>query len=395
MSADQPLAGRTLLVLAASVQQVPLIRRLRAMGARIVTLDNRPENPGHALAHVSRDADVRDISAVIAAAREEGVEGVVAAASDVALETAAELGAELGFVAPPRAATAALLSKTAFRAAQDAAGLPAPRWAPAGEPTPGPGPWIVKPWRGSGSRGVRIVEVEAELPAALAEAAAQSLDGQAMVEQMLAGSQHTAEGWIQGGQIAAMLVTDRLTAAPPHVATLGHRLPGSLGSDAQGVIRTDLERLFARLGYRDGPFDADVVFTDKGPVLIEVATRAGGNGLMCLVEAATGTDTMSLMGLHAVGLLPRLAPWKPVFAAVFILSDPVGGTLTYDKAAIPGLMSEPWVADLTLDLPSGAVVPPFTDGRSRFGQVVLTADSHAELDARLAEVRARLSLAVT
>jgi biotin carboxylase len=394
MSAEAPLAGRRLMVLAASVQQAPLIRRLIALGAEVVTLDNRPDNPGHALAHAAVHCDVRDIEGVARAFRAERCEGVVAAASDVAVETAAALGARLGIPAPPPAAAAALLGKTDFRATQARLGLPAPAFARAGEAPPGTGPWIVKPLRGSGSRGVRIVTEQAALPGALAAAAAQSLDGQAMLEALLPGSQHTAEGWMQGGRVAAMLVTERLTAPAPHVATLGHRVPAALPAGAEAALRAQIEALFAELGYREGPFDADAVLAPEGPVLLEISPRTGGNGLMRLVEAATGADVMGLLGLAALGRLPPLAPWAPRPAAAQILADPRGGRLRYDPAALPGLAAEPWLADLTLDLPPGGVVPAFTEGRARFGQAVWTAGDRAGLEARLAEITARLGLAV-
>lgn len=394
MSDEAPLAGRCLMVLAASVQQVPLIRRLSAMGARIVTLDNRPENPGHALAHTAINLDIRDVEGVVRSFAGHGCEGIVAAASDVAMETAVAVGARLGVIAPPAAAAQALLSKTAFRATQAKLGMAAPSWSAGGGPIPRPGPWVVKPVRGSGSRGVRIVEREAELAAALAEAAAQSLDRQAMLEQLLPGSQHTAEGWMQQGRVAAMLVTERLTAPVPYVATLGHRVPTALPAGAAAAIGSALEGLFGPLGYTDGPFDADVVLTPDGPVLIEVSTRAGGNGLMHLVEAATGADTMGLIGLHALGMLPKLTPWALRPAAVQILSNPTGGILRYDLAAQATLATEGWIRDLTLDLPPGSMVPAFTDGRSRYGQVVWTAPSLAALEQRLGEIKARLGLMV-
>ena len=394
MSGEHALRGRTLLVLAASVQQVPLIRRCLSMGARIVTLDNRPENPGHALAHRSVNADVRDIAAVIAAIRTEAAEAVVAAASDVALETAAEVTARLGLVGPPLAVRDALLSKIGFRGLQDALGLPAPAWARAGESLPGDGAWIVKPSRGSGSRGIRVVGVSADLPSALHAAAVESRDGEAMFETWLPGSQHTAEGWMQEGQVAAMMLTERLTARWPHVATLGHRAPAGISPAAHAAIKAQIETVFRHLGYMDGPFDADVVLSATGPVLVEISPRAGGNGLMHMVGAATDFDHMGMIALHALGLLPRIAPWQVAPVGVQILSDPEGGILRYDSAAVPSLRAEPWIVDLTLDLPTGARVPPFTDGRSRYGQVVFTADSGPGLEVRLHQVRSRLGLTV-
>ncbi|MET3889541.1 biotin carboxylase [Bosea sp. OAE506] len=393
MRSDTRLRNTTIVVLAASVQQIPLILRLQSMGARVVTIDNRPDNPGHRLAAATHDIDLRDIDRVLAAVRQEGAHGIIAAASDVAVETAAHVGHALGLSAPSPSAVAALLSKAAFRAFQHSAGLPAPQWALKDDEPP-VGPWIVKPVLGSGSRGVRLIDDAALLPDALANAAAASLDGRAIVEQAISGSQHTAEGWMQAGRVAAGLVTDRLTADAPLVATLGHRTPGSLSAAQEAEVLAAVERVFQLLGYADGPFDADIVVNDQGPFVIEASTRAGGNGLMQLVKASTGVDTMELIALHAVGLLPQLSAWRAMPAGVQILASPLGGTLDYDPHAVERLRNEQWVEDLTLDEAPGASVQPFTDGRCRFGQVVISCRDGASVANRLAEVFNRLDLQV-
>ena len=393
MSAESSIKGRVLLVLAASVQQVPVIRRCIELGARVITLDNRPDNPGHALAHRSYNVDIRDLQAVFDIAVKEKIDGVIAAASDVAVETAAEIGARLGVIAPPVFATRALLSKLAFRETQQAMGLPTPQWSSDGS-SPATGPWIVKPARASGSRGIRIVRDKAELSRVQGIAQAASLDGAAIVEAVLDGSQHTVEGWMQDGKIAAVMITDRLTAEAPLVATVGHRTPTHVSPAAQAEICRDLSRLFQHLGYSTGPFDADVVMTRDGPVLLEASTRTGGNGLMQLVSAATGADVTQLLILHALNLLPALGAWNVGCAGVHVLGDPSGGRLVYKQDAMPALRAEPWLVELSLDLPSGSQVPAFTEGRDRYGHVVVTAKSPAELDGRLAEVLARLELAV-
>jgi len=61
-----------------------------------------------------------------------------------------------------------------------------------------------------------------------------------------------------------------------------------------------------------------------------------------------------------------------------------------DEAA--RLAHEPWVRSLTFDLPPGALVEPFTDGRRRVGQALLVADTRKDLDQRVAELRQTLAV---
>src|SRR5215210_3146334 len=115
MPYDGPAARRTLLVLAATANQLPVIRRARGMGVRVVTADNNPANPGHSEADASREVDTTDTAGLLALARAEGVHGVLAAATDVALLAAARLAEALDLVAPQVRVVEALVPKAGLR----------------------------------------------------------------------------------------------------------------------------------------------------------------------------------------------------------------------------------------------------------------------------------------
>jgi biotin carboxylase len=392
MPYDGPAARRTLLVLAATANQLPVIRRAREMGVRVVTADNNPANPGHSEADASREVDTTDTAGLLALARAEVVHGVLAAATDVALLAAARLAEALDLVAPQVQVVEALVPKAGLRRLQDALGLPAPLWSDTGLPA-GEGPFIVKPNLGSGSRGVRVMPDAEKARAYQAEAGAVSLDGRVVTERCLAGSQHSAEGVLAAGRVAAMLVTDRRTAALPNAATRGHRVPSAMPRAAAAALRAQVETVFAALGHRDGPFDADVVLTPTGPVLLELAPRAGGNALIRLVPAATGFDYAAYLVSHALGAgVPPASDFPVTPAAAAILGLPRGGVLAYRPDAVEPLRAEEWVEHLAVDLPPGTSLRPFTDGRARFGEAVVTGATGAEVTARLEELAARLAL---
>ncbi|NMQ18946.1 hypothetical protein E4P82_06820 [Candidatus Competibacter phosphatis] len=83
------MTRKTLLVLAASRYQIPIITTAKRLGYRVLTIDNVPDNPGHALADQACFIDTTDIQGVLAVARRERVDGVIAACTDVAVPTAA------------------------------------------------------------------------------------------------------------------------------------------------------------------------------------------------------------------------------------------------------------------------------------------------------------------
>ncbi len=385
-----------LLVLAASVNQIPIIERAQALGYAVLTLDNNPQNPGHRIADEAVNCDTRDLDSVIQIARREKVGGIIAAATDVALPTAAAVGLALGLPAPSMKAAQTLVIKSSFREFQNKLGLPAPRWAKDPRAFTYPRPAIVKPAAASGSRGIRIVDDMDRLQTLFLEACEISLDGAAIVEEMLPGSQHTIEGIMSAGRIAACLVTDRLTAPAPYTATVGHRVPSTMNRNDQVSCRVQIEAAFSELHYQNGPFDADVVCGPDGPVLIELTARAGGNSLMRLVSVASGFPYIDYLVLNAMGAWNRpIEDFHIRPAGADVLGSAQAGILDYQPKAIDQLRGEPWCEYLAVDLPPLARVAAFADGRARYGELVVTAESKAEVEERIREVKERLQILVS
>jgi carbamoylphosphate synthase large subunit len=72
--------------LGASVSQLPAIRQARAEGYRVVTVDGDPAAVGFAEADAAQVIDFSDRAAVVAYARRERVDGVVAISTDRAAD---------------------------------------------------------------------------------------------------------------------------------------------------------------------------------------------------------------------------------------------------------------------------------------------------------------------
>src|SRR5690349_10666200 len=107
--------NKTLLVLAASFYQVAAIETAKRMGYRVVTTDNVPSNPGHALADKSYTVDTTDVDAVLEVAVRERISGIIAPGTDVAVMTASKVAERLQLVGPSYEAARILTNKFAFR----------------------------------------------------------------------------------------------------------------------------------------------------------------------------------------------------------------------------------------------------------------------------------------
>jgi biotin carboxylase len=384
---------KSILILGASIYQEAAIVRARELGYRVLSTDNVPDNPGHARAGSSFNVDITDREAILALARRERVDGILAPCTDVGVPTAAYVAEKLGLAGPPLKAAEHATNKIRFREFQRASGEPHPeffldaQWRP--------GTWIIKPEASSGSKGVFIVRNAAELRARLPEALAFSASGRAIVERCIDGHQGTCEGILEDGRIASAWLLDRQTAAPPHVATHGHYVPTSLDARVQAAVLERIETVWAKLGAREGLFDCDFVVGHDAVYVLELSPRLGGNSIAALLAFAAGFDALEYIIRFACGDTLAPPPWRePRGAAIVLLGVNATGRLRYDESEAARLRAEPWLARLAIDLPAGAPVEPFINGRHRVGEAIVAAADRPTLERRVAELKARLAMGV-
>lgn len=392
--------ARSVLVLGASRYQLEAIRTAKRLGYRVVTTDNVPENPGHALADASYGVDTTDPEGVLRVAREEGIVGVLAPATDVAVPTAAHVAQALGLRGVPPRAAATLCDKCAFRRFQCEAGLPTPEFmilenarGALSMAWPG-GEWILKPTRSSGSKGVVVLRRSEDLQEAWPWVEQYAGSRPVMLERFIDGHQGTVEGLLDEGQIRLRLFTDRLTADRPYCATAGHVAPSRISAALRSETERQLTVVFSRLGVRDGPFDADFVAARGVVYLLEVTPRLGGNCLSRLMLASMGFDITEYAVRWACGEWTNSPDTRaPKPAAVRILGVPRAGRLAYDRAAMSDLRHRPGVLEIDIDYPPSAHVTQFRSGRDRVGEVLVQAASRAEVEELLRFVCSALSIA--
>jgi len=388
---------KTLLVLAASLYQLETIRTARALGYRVITSDNRPENPGHRFADRSYTVDTTDTAAVLALARQEQIDGLLAPCTDVALPTLSQVAHDLQLPGPPAEIAWTAFDKARFRHFLESHGHPCPQfqtWHPdTAVKFTGQRDWIVKPARSSGSKGVRIVSNAAELKEAALTAQSFSLSGEVVVEEFIQGHQGTCEGWLENGRIAWHCLLDRQTAPRPYSATHGHLLPTTLPEKIQRSVVNTIGQVWQELGVTEGPFDCDFVAQPDAVYLLELSPRLGGNSISQLIRAAYDFDLVARTIQWACGdtCLP-LPRHPPRASGVILLGSDAAGRLSFDADQADALAAEPWVESLSWDVPAGTPVQPFIDGRHRVGQALLQARDRAELDARVAAFKQRLQL---
>ncbi|MCS6934383.1 MAG: ATP-grasp domain-containing protein [Chitinophagales bacterium] len=378
--------SKKILILPASVYQVPFIKYAREIGIKVYTLDNVPDNPGHQIADKSVIISSTDINEVLKFAESEKINAILSPCSDVSLLTAAYVGERMNLIAPNIKCTETLTSKLNFREFQLMLNLPHPAFQHVNSLSDNiiiSYPFVIKPDKSSGSKGIYIINKESELQDRWDDSVANSLNKKVIIEKEILGHHLTAEGTIRNEKVEHLFLSDRITAPRPFVATWGHIMPSVLSQNTQLLkeIKYQIEKIMGVLNYASGPFDADVVVDNEEKVyIIEITPRPGGNSLTKIILNAYGFDMVKYAVLHSLGMdYSTPLNSSPRLTKLMLFGKTYPSILEYDKGDLIELSKHPNIKHISLDYPPGTELRPFTNGKYRAGEVVIEAESMEEI----------------
>ena len=136
-------------------------------------------------------------------------------------------------------------------------------------------PLIIKPPDSSGSRGVSSARKESDLRASFENARAFSET--VIIEELIRGVHIDVNGLFLENVFHPCGTLDRFFSDPPlHYPVWGCQ-PSSLPEEKEKQAYQLVERGARSVGINAGPVKGDVIFTESGPVLLEIAPRFHGD----------------------------------------------------------------------------------------------------------------------
>jgi biotin carboxylase len=252
-------------------------------------------------------------------------------------------------------------------------------------------PCVVKPIGRSGSAGVRKAASVAEAAEALHHLVgpgAARPDAAAMVEEYIDGPEFSIEGYVDGGRIVVLGITEKLLGPEPCFVEIGHIFPAELPDPVAAAIRDYIVAVVRALGISLGPFHAEIRLGAHGPRLMEVAARLPGDRIPALLALTLGVDLPANMlrgylGRPAQDPRPAggAAQGMPCAGVRFFLRP---GVKRYRRVDVDRpVAGDSRVRELAMLIAPGARVPPADSSRGRLGYAVVTAERHDELRALL------------
>ena len=169
-----------------------------------------------------------------------------------------------------------------------------------------------------------LIENREELERAVRYSSSNGREGSVIVEEYLQGSEVSVEVMVIDGEVHILQVTDKLTTGAPHFVEMGHSQPSRLRNEDIKAIRDLAARAVKSVGIDNGPAHVEIMLTDKGPKMIELGARMGGDCITThLVPLSTGIDMVKATIQIALGEQPDIAPKFNKGAAIRYIKETV------------------------------------------------------------------------
>ncbi len=302
------------MIVGASVLQLPAILKAKEMGLHVAVVDFNPQAIGIPYADKYYNSSTMDEDAVLAAAESYQPDGIMTLATDMPMRGVAKASDKLHLHSVSYETAVKATDKYDMIKAFKEHNVPSPWYFVVSsfedlKALEGKAifPCIMKPTDNAGSHGVTKVNSFEELLSNYEYSHSCSRHGEVIVEEYLDGPEVSVEVMVVGGNVNILQITDKLTTGAPHFVEMGHTQPSRLPDEKQKQIRKVAELACKSIGIDKGPAHVEMKVTKRGPVMIELGARMGGDNITThLVPLSTGIDMVGSTIKVAMGEQPDI-----------------------------------------------------------------------------------------
>lgn len=392
--------AKTIMILGASILQLPAIEKAAEMGLNVVALDMNPDAIGFAVPGVTREViSTIDISAAIKAAKKYKIDGVMTLATDMPMRTVAAIAKECGLIGISEETAINATDKSIMRDVLLKAGVPIPKFyrvANINEFIAAtdnmPVSFMVKPADSSGSRGIVKVENredKEEVLGAYEYAKAFSRNGIVVVEECMVGPEVSVETMAYGGKIEVIQITDKITTGAPHFVEMGHTQPTK--QECVAEIKEIAIAANKAVGIENGPSHTEIIITEKGPKIVEIGARLGGDCITThLVPLSSGVNMVEACIRISLGERPDIKPTIHCGSAIRYFHQHKG--IVKDIQGIEEAKNIKGIKQISIVHGIGEKITDITDSGSRMGFVIAQGENADDAAQRCEEALTKIRI---
>lgn len=372
---------KRLLVLAAGILQVPVIKKAKEKGYYVIVVDGDSNAIGLQYADKAICANITDEEIMLEIAREQHVDGVIHPCSEVSMNVMGRINDELSLTGITKEQAIRATNKHLMREAFEKGNAPSPKsiltdsaedaWEHLQNDFSTDG--ILKPSRNSGSRGIAKVVRDmnkADFVNAYNIALNESRDKSVLIEQFIEEPEFSIEIIVWNGRVNVLTVTDKKTTGAPHFVELGHNQPSCYSKEDVDTLEAAAIAGVKALGVNNCACHAEAKLMNGKAYLMEIGARLGGDFISTeLTHLSTGIDMVAAAIDVALGIEPNLSvKEEPKGACIRYFCPKPGRLISVSNIEV---LDNPHVYKKEIYVHEGDIIPEVTSSLSRSGHVIV------------------------
>lgn len=241
-------------------------------------------------------------------------------------------------------------------------------------------PVVIKPSNDAGSGNIFCCKTEEDVDYAVGKLkdtkcnlVDQKLDEEYLIEEFLDGPEYSVEAMAYDGKISVIAITEKKIISPFEPIEIGHTVPAVVSEYDEEKIKDIVIRANELLGVNYTVTHTEVKLTSKGPRIVEVNARIGGDNIASLVEAVKGINLYEASILLSIGEIPVAKKATTNKASIRYFYAENDG---YAKIEDTSLLEEnPKVKEFKIQIEEGARMEKTISNYNRYGYFICYEES--------------------
>lgn len=373
---------KKLLILGAGIYQVPLIKQAKSMGIYTIVVSIPGNYPGFEFADKVFYEDTTDADKILEIARNERIDGIVTAGTDVAVITIGKVCDELGLCGLSEYAARVASNKMLMKTEYEKYGVRTARFrkvsfandeiiAATKQLTY---PLIFKAVDTSGSRGiVRVDSVNEIINAVQIVKLATKLD-YFIIEEYIVGEEFGAQAFVLDGEVKFIVPHGDYVYKGNTGVPIGHFAPYVLERNIVEDLEKQLLNAIKAMKLNNCAVNADFIMSNNKVYVLELGGRSGATCLAELVSIYYDFNYYEKIILSALGENPIFSSDKAIPNASHLIMSNKSGVIKSQACDI----SDNRIVEVQFDYKIGDEVRKFSVGPDRIGHIITKADTVEE-----------------